>query len=859
MCFTQHKEALLDEQELMINHLKQQLQATRAALEDVTNKYNSSNEQLKKIKRTVSATECESQKALQRVEELEEQLCLSKQSIAELQSELNELKEESSPIFTTVTSERNQIVEFCCITKSGRFYTPAIRMLYYKLLADLIPPEKIAQTIKYVLKCFLPRADLSQLQLPAKSCAGYMRSCELETLDTVHKATHISKVIQTDASTSTGLSLNSDGTTLHQKKLGATVIAGTLVSLNELPDGSAETIIDDMDSELKKLRDVAKLLKLPNADAINWTLLSSSTSDSASTQKTNKLIVEKQKQDQQLYGPVRSEEGKELVKNFCAMHLAVNLRSAFLNGMKLCDTNTDTAATGRERYPVDVIVHEFCKLFGKRGTPEYGAGVLLFPDFLSITAERVSDPTEKMYYKNCLSITLDRQVGSRYFVTAANAGKVLYLRRAAIQYLSETGKSKGNKLERELFTKLQDPSELVWLRADALMFLQVYGDLVTLAKSKELNKSVLDMNTHYSELNSFLEVLQENPKVIVQPDTKVFESEKRIYEENCSLNHRTHKRSAVVKQFLLTPNEEDEELLYPLVADGAQAMKEKLCHYASNQLPGGIYWNPTGDVKKILSELKPNNDICESILGLNDWISGQIPNLKQSTCSTLVKVKRNHTLSWLDQLSNDGLDEVVMLAVGNNKEQKEQIKADEEKIRVQRRAHLTAVMEKRAKAIEKQRQLQAELENVTVFRSASELHEALDRVTESGKKKTTLKIIREQIRARKVLFNENKIYFTRGGKQRPLNQIIKEFEEYLNQNQNPTTHLVITDPSFLVGKQVSHKFITDEERKEVWYTGEVIDYDSKEKVHVIKYDGEDQLCYFDLSVDIIEGDLVILS
>ena len=52
-------------------------------------------------------------------------------------------------------------------------------------------------------------------------------------------------------------------------------------------------MITDISDELKNLRDVACALRLPNADKINWTLLQSSTSDSASTQKFNKLVKEK--------------------------------------------------------------------------------------------------------------------------------------------------------------------------------------------------------------------------------------------------------------------------------------------------------------------------------------------------------------------------------------------------------------------------------------------------------------------------------------------------------------------------------------------------------------------------------------
>ena len=66
-----------------------------------------------------------------------------------------------------------------------------------------------------------------------------------------------------------------------------------VVSINELPDGKAISAIEDISREFEKLRRVAEILGLPNANSINWTLVKSSTSDSASTQKRmNKLIEE---------------------------------------------------------------------------------------------------------------------------------------------------------------------------------------------------------------------------------------------------------------------------------------------------------------------------------------------------------------------------------------------------------------------------------------------------------------------------------------------------------------------------------------------------------------------------------------
>ena len=66
-------------------------------------------------------------------------------------------------------------------------------------------------------------------------------------------------------------------------------------------------------------------------------------------------------------------------------------------------------------------------------------------------------------------------------------------------------------------------------------------------------------------------------------------------------------------------------------------------YYAENQLPGGRYWDPEPDVQTILKSLKPNNDLCESILGLNDHLSIVMPNLHQMFKSNLVQAKKNGT------------------------------------------------------------------------------------------------------------------------------------------------------------------------------------------------------------------------
>ncbi len=120
------------------------------------------------------------------------------------------------------------------------------------------------------------------------------------------------------------------------------------------------------------------------------------------------------------------------------------------------------------------------------------------------------------YYAECSRIHLQRQVGSRYFVTAANASKALFLARAALQFLKFNGitESNGNKLEKELHWKLQDSYLISLLKADVIMYYFIYADLVTLAKSNELNKSAYDMRIHYLELKNFLDEVEKHPEIV---------------------------------------------------------------------------------------------------------------------------------------------------------------------------------------------------------------------------------------------------------------------------------------------------------------------------------------------------------
>ncbi len=122
-------------------------------------------------------------------------------------------------------------------------------------------------------------------------------------------------------------------------------------------------------------REVAHALRLPK---INWTLIRSSTSASDLTRRRIEIVLVLFVQTP--------------VENFCCMHLGVNLRKA---GLKT------TESTQRE-YPR--VVHEFCKLLGKLGVPEYGLGAMAFPDFLGLSTH---ESDKASYYQHCSVIKLE--------------------------------------------------------------------------------------------------------------------------------------------------------------------------------------------------------------------------------------------------------------------------------------------------------------------------------------------------------------------------------------------------------------------------------------------------------------------
>lgn len=77
----------------------------------------------------------------------------------------------------------------------------------------------------------------------------------------------------------------------------------------------------------------------------------------------------------------------------------------------------------------------------------------------------------------------------------------------------------------------------------------------------------------------------------------------------------------------------------------------------------GEYCEPDPAIQAVIQQVKPNNDPCESILGLNDNLTTAIPNLHQLSDLNLVEVKKNKTIQWFQQLPKKKQHSIVELAI----------------------------------------------------------------------------------------------------------------------------------------------------------------------------------------------------
>ena len=530
--------------------------------------------------------------------------------------------------------------------------------------------------------------------------------------------------------------------------------------------------------------------------------------------------------------------------------------------------------TVRSRNDVDQVVHEVCKLFGHLGTPEYCHGAEAFRVYLAKESK-----TGDSYYETAKNVYLKRQVGSRYYVTACNAGILLFLRKAMVSFLNEQKMLKKlNMLETTCLKKLSNVTLLTKVRLEGLLFDKVYADLMMLVKSEILRKSSLDMNIHYSELLGFLRSITDDPKILLDSSACVFVSELNLYENNIKLNHRLHKQYLPVREVLYdcATVDTNQALLFNMIHKVGNSMAEKLKAYKKDHLPGGKYFNPDRKTCAVLSSLAPHNDLTESVFGMNDWLTTILPNMAQSTKTVLIEFSYNKTINWLHK--HEKAEKQNLIALAQRRGQAVFKEKQQEKERC-----LNQKIKRRAEAIELAKQKHSKSDKViemlkleSVISSIKELKDHVEEIRslsipESIKIAEIKKLIKKQAQIRSYVYHQPvTIIFSHHGVVKSDAQLLQELSKIIKQHPInskiqddcalPSNHqqlsVLFDKPSLLVGVKLKHRFIVD--GKEQWFKGHIKSY--RKRKFSILYDPEElsDFTLDEIKDDYFNGDLWIL-
>ena len=177
--------------------------------------------------------------------------------------------------------------------------------------------------------------------------------------------------------------------------------------------------------------------------------------------------------------------------------------------------------------------------------------------------------------------------------------------------------------------------------------------------------------------------MTDDPTIAFDVKMQVYKIKCRLYDAESKLNHQIKPKNLFVYQRLFIADPTNDTLVLEKLAKGAASMRNKLKVYAKDYLPSGRYWSPPEHVANILREIKPTNDICESILGLNDWLQTAMPNVCQLTKRNLIEAKKNKTIEWFDNniIPSKKQDEIVHMAVKRKADVKDSYKQHVEAVK----------------------------------------------------------------------------------------------------------------------------------------------------------------------------------
>ena len=91
-----------------------------------------------------------------------------------------------------------------------------------------------------------------------------------------------------------------------------------------------------------------------------------------------------------------------------------------------------------------------------------------------------------------------------------------------------------------------------------------------------------------------------------------------------------------------------------------------------------------------------------------------------------------------------------------------------------------------------------------------------------------------------------------------MSEVTKELSDFIDAHTSKCSSF-IKEPTGLIGTHIQHRFEIDDEGSVKWYCGKIVAFDASTNSHEVQYEGEEEHCFFDLTVDLVNGDIKVLD
>ncbi len=411
-----------------------------------------------------------------------------------------------------------------------------------------------------------------------------------------------------------------------------------------------------------------------------------------------------------------------------------------------------------------------------------------------------------MMEKSLTSVPITRFSHNRFNILHHNAAIIFALREKIREFLRIDGSNSWvlYDLEQDFF--------LAGCKALGLICKLVTTPLWRLIEKK--NVHVFDLNSRYLALVKFLkDACLDIPKFMagdMTPFADIQVKKDFYYDE-------------------LVKNSEHDADTEAILNVCLPAMTVLLEERFADQLPGGIYDNPSPELRKATTSVPLHNKFSETVFARTDFLLKNKPNVSMLALESYIMFSFNHTTEWLSKKDPVKQKEILEKSYSQVNEVRKQFITRKNKLSV-RRAEL--LKEKLEKQQELKRKREAERLLITqdiayygLWQSDEQVDINLSSYPSATQKKEAIKA---QLRFRKTILEQSppdedqKIYnFSKAveeGKRKDLtvDELTANLKLLIKAAIN-TMQSLPPPVDNLVGQKITHRFDDG-----IWYSGEVV-------------------------------------